>query len=210
MKPKLPKGIKVGAITYPVEVDESWAEGSAALWTVQVALSVMKFPSRKTVALQRRQVCLLSLCIAAVTDIYGPAGDLDGSLVDALALGLHQVFRGNPQVPAYITRDPKEAAEVPSEVIIGGLTYTIRVDDSFTLADESFAAINYRTLEIRFRLKDVSAEQCQDTLLHEVIHGVNKVYWTGEELSEEWVSALTHGLYQGFRDNPGVLAYVTD
>ena len=192
-----------------VEADESWADGGDSLWTLREALSVMKVPDRD-VAPQRLQVVLLSLCVMAVSIVYRPDEELEGGVSDALAFGLHQVLRGNPQFRAFITGDPVVIGALPDEVVIGGLTYVVGVDESFAEAANAYAAVNTHVLKIKVRVRDVSPQRIQIALLHELIHAISKVYGSaGEELKEEWVKSLAYGLYQVFRDNPGVLAYVT-
>ena len=192
---------------YGVEADEAWAEGSESLWTIREGLSLMKLPARD-VAPHRLQVVLLSASVMAVSIVYGPDSDLASEVVESIAFGLHQVLRGNPQVQNYITRDPSEAVDLPDLVLIGGLTFTIRVDDSFTGGADLYAGVNMNTLKIRLRGIDVSAQQMQVALLHELIHAIGRVYAGAGDPSEEWVKALAQGLYQVFRDNPKLLAYV--
>ena len=207
---RLPRGIKVGGVTYGVDADESWSAGSESIWTVRESLSLLKIPAHG-VAPQRLQETLLAATVMAVSINYaaGVDDDLQPEVAESLAFGLYQVLRGNPQVQDYITRDPAVAAELPGEVVIGGLTYTIRIDDSFSEAAETYATINHLTLNIRARNKDVSSQQMQKTLLHELLHGIDRVYGARKnDLSEAWIDSLAHGLYQVFRDNPRLLAYV--
>ena len=94
------------------------------------------------------------------------------------------------------------------QTAVRGLTFTIRVDDSFTGGGSLYAGVNTNELKIRLRAIDVSAQRMQVALLHELIHAIGRVYAAAGEPSEEWVKALAQGLYQVFRDNPKLLAYV--
>jgi hypothetical protein len=62
--------------------------------------------------------------------------------------------------------------------------------------------INYQKHTIRINV-DNCKEQCQEALLHEVLHAVSML--TGSNLSERQVLAMSNGLYSVLKDNKKLL-----
>ncbi len=65
---------------------------------------------------------------------------------------------------------------MPTDVLIGGLTFTIRVDNSYNEGRQIYASVSTIELRIRVRSIDVSAQQMQVAMFNELIHAINRVY----------------------------------
>jgi len=93
---------------------------------------------------------------------------------------------------------------VPSRIRILGFTFAVTQEDAhdFNHAGE----IDH--IRQRIRIKPNRApDETRETLLHEVIHGI--AYASAVDLSERKVRALTRALYSVLRDNPDLVAYLT-
>ena len=103
--------------------------------------------------------------------------------------------------------------KLPATVNVAGLTYSIVPNDDYTQGAEAYAVTSHRRLEIRIGVEPPTAvQQVRLALLHELVHTVANSYGggTGEALSEAWVDALSHGLFQVLRENPGAAAFILE
>lgn len=73
----------------------------------------------------------------------------------------------------------------------------VECEDSFNV-DTHFGQIDYKSCEIRIN-KDMSAESKEETICHEMLHGM-LVHLGFDELSqnEQLIQSLANAIYQGF------------
>ena len=103
--------------------------------------------------------------------------------------------------------------KLPATVNVAGLTYSVVPNDDYTQGAEAYAITSHRRLEIRIGVEPPTAvQQVRLALLHELVHTVANSYGggSGEDLSEAWVDALSHGLFQVLRENPGAAAFILE
>ena len=92
---------------------------------------------------------------------------------------------------------------LPESVKIGGLAYSVEINDDYLRGAETLSAASHQCLEIRLAAGPPTARQkVQESLLYELVHIVGQVYGAGEDLPESWVHAITNGMFQVLRDNP--------
>jgi hypothetical protein len=84
------------------------------------------------------------------------------------------------------------------KVNICGITHeVIECDDKFD-ADLHFGQIDYKACEIRIN-KDVNEQEKQETLCHEMVHGIlNHIGRNDLSCDETFVQTLGNAIYQGF------------
>ena len=96
---------------------------------------------------------------------------------------------------------------LPKSIRIVGHTYTVQVEPSEHFNSQYMGQINHQELTIRVGTH-IPPEQQRETLLHEVIHGVDVAMRLN--LSEEDTSRLSRGLHAALRDNPDFAKYLTE
>jgi hypothetical protein len=82
-----------------------------------------------------------------------------------------------------------------------GITYESRLNNGSSLA---YGHIDYEKSMIRLNNDDAKEQRLQQTLLHEIIHGV--VYHMGFDLGEGKTNKLATGLLAVINDNPQLFA----
>lgn len=109
--------------------------------------------------------------------------------------------------------EPKESQKqpgLPATIRVAGLIYQVHHNPA---TDRMLDMANARGISQHDRLEiDVSTQlpiqRQQLTLLHECIHAIGSNYLQGNELTESQVASLSLGLYQVFKDNPGVSKFI--
>jgi hypothetical protein len=92
-------------------------------------------------------------------------------------------------------------------VKIGNQTYDVFEVECVDKHDTLAGQIKFFESEIRIQ-KELSIELKQETILHEVIHGIENFF--GLDLEEDEVKQLGRGLTMVFKDNPKLLEYLKD
>jgi len=98
--------------------------------------------------------------------------------------------------------------KIPEQIRIGSMVYSVTRTDEFILVDhkECMGDIDYlkKTIRIKRGIQDSQGEQ--ETLLHEIIHGItherNFGYNNNDE--ETVTEELARGLHQIILDNPNM------
>jgi hypothetical protein len=90
-------------------------------------------------------------------------------------------------------------------VKIGNQTYVIFEVECVDKHDSLAGQIKFLESEIRI-LQDLPHDLKQETILHEVIHGIENFF--DLDLEEEEVKMLGRGLTMVFKDNPELLEYL--
>ena len=86
---------------------------------------------------------------------------------------------------------------------VGAMVHRVVINNEWLQGAEAYGA----THQIKLNDEQPLLQQ-QITALHEAIHAINKVYCVGADLSEEQVTALSHGLLQVMHDNPEYTAFI--
>lgn len=83
-------------------------------------------------------------------------------------------------------------------VNICGISHTvIECSDNFDV-DAHFGQIDYKACEIRIN-KDLATEAKEETICHEMIHGILvHLGYSEQSQDEQFVQALANAIYQGF------------
>lgn len=92
---------------------------------------------------------------------------------------------------------------IPAAIRIDGIDYRVEHSDAPVLVDrqECLGSIDYITTTIK--LSNEQSEQAkQQTLLHEVFHGLMRCKGLQVEDEELLVDMLSRGMYQVLEDNP--------
>lgn len=84
------------------------------------------------------------------------------------------------------------------KVNICGMPHTvIECEDNFDV-DAHFGQIDYKACEIRVN-KDMSKEAKEETIIHEMVHGMLvHLGYTEQSDDETFVQGLANAIYQGF------------
>lgn len=84
------------------------------------------------------------------------------------------------------------------KVNICGITHkVIECEDNFDV-DTHLGQIDYKACEIRIN-KDMATEAKEETICHEMIHGILvHLGYSEQSLDEQFVQALGNAIYQGF------------
>lgn len=84
------------------------------------------------------------------------------------------------------------------KVNICGIPHTvIECPDNFDV-DAHFGQIDYKACEIRIN-KDMATEAKEETICHEMIHGILvHLGYSEQSQDEQFVQALANAIYQGF------------
>ncbi|HEY5523983.1 MAG TPA: hypothetical protein VIK26_01460 [Clostridium sp.] len=97
---------------------------------------------------------------------------------------------------------------IPGSVRIGSMDYKIKVSDEMILVNhtECYGSIDFRTKIIRINNEAQSIQGQEETLLHEIFHGIceerNFTYLGNDD--ETITEELARGLHQLIRDNTGM------
>jgi len=102
------------------------------------------------------------------------------------------------------TKQSKSTATCPTEVKIVGKTYKIEWLEHLANQGETFHAIQ----TIKIEITDKAKEQMQDTVLHEVMHGID--YAMQAKLSERQVTVMATGLLAVLKENPNLMRYLLE
>ena len=92
-------------------------------------------------------------------------------------------------------------------VRILGKTYSLHWVEKQQFKYEDCGHCDYEKQEIAV-VMGYHKEQERDTLLHEILHGIE--HEMGLDLAEEEIRSLATGLYAVFMDNPDLLKYLKD
>jgi hypothetical protein len=92
-----------------------------------------------------------------------------------------------------------------NKVKIGNQTYVINEVLCVDKRDSLAGQIKFLESEIRI-LHDLPHDLKQETVLHEVVHGIENFF--DLDLEEEEVKQLARGLTMVFKDNPELLEYL--
>ena len=87
---------------------------------------------------------------------------------------------------------------VPREIVCGSHTYKVVLSHKATaeLTDEGdFGEVNHRTMEVRINLSRPDTQKTE-ALLHEALHIAERVFASGENMSERQTRLLSEGLSQ--------------
>ena len=93
--------------------------------------------------------------------------------------------------------------ELPKELHIGPLTYTIEIVDGDLIDEGLYGQTNFRTQVIQIDSK-LSEDMQWVTLLHEVIHGIEAQHRDPvdrKQFTEEEVVWLSNGMYLFLKEN---------
>jgi len=94
---------------------------------------------------------------------------------------------------------------IPKKLRVGGFDYTVVFPYVFNENTDYLGLHDWDDLEIRVASKhhgmEVDVQRIHETMFHEMLHGVSKVYCDGEVDSEDIISTLSCGLYQVIKDN---------
>jgi hypothetical protein len=100
-----------------------------------------------------------------------------------------------------------DALNIPEKVRIGSMTYPVTQSDKTLIVNgrECKGRIDYNmhTIEINNVVQDLQG--CEQTLLHEIVHGIiddRAISLDGD--TEEVVDGLAMGLHQLIKDNPEI------
>jgi hypothetical protein len=93
---------------------------------------------------------------------------------------------------------------IPKKIKIGGVNYRIIFPYTFECSTSNAGIFDNEIGEIRIvgsdRDKPAPVERVHETLLHEVLHGIDRVY-CGGALPHDTIYKLSMGWHQVFRDN---------
>lgn len=82
--------------------------------------------------------------------------------------------------------------------ICGILHEVVECEDSFTADSTHFGEIDYKGCRIRINM-DMSEEAKEETLIHEMVHGMLVHLGYSEQSEDEtFVQGLANAIYQGF------------
>ncbi len=84
------------------------------------------------------------------------------------------------------------------KVNICGIPHTVIEREDYFDVDTHFGQIDYKACEIRIN-KDMSPEAKEETICHEMVHGILvHLGYTEQSEDETFVQALANAIYQGF------------
>ena len=85
------------------------------------------------------------------------------------------------------------------KVNICGIQHEIvECEDSFSADATNFGEIDYKACKIRIN-KDMAYEAKEETIIHEMIHGILvHLGYSEQSQDEQFVQALANAIYQGF------------
>jgi hypothetical protein len=86
--------------------------------------------------------------------------------------------------------------QIPKNIKIGGIRYTVKVVDTEHIDNKAAGEIN--TEKCTMKILKGNQHFMNVTFLHEIIHAINM------ELAEETVEFLAQSLYQVVSDNPKI------
>ncbi|WMM24056.1 hypothetical protein RBU61_14145 [Tissierella sp. MB52-C2] len=95
---------------------------------------------------------------------------------------------------------------IPDKLVISGMEYKIKLEDKplFCSNQRAYAHINYESKEISIDEGLQDTQGHQQSLLHEVIHGIvyDRELDFQNDGEETIVDQISKGLYQVIKDNP--------
>lgn len=99
-------------------------------------------------------------------------------------------------------------AGIPRSVKVGPYTFVIKLEDA--CHDDALGTFSFDRAEIGLRIGQGSAVCALDTVLHEVMHAVYRVFALPTKAAEEEqiVGAMSTGMIQVFMDNPGLVSWI--
>lgn len=90
------------------------------------------------------------------------------------------------------------------KVNICGILHTVKECEDRFDCDTHFGQIDYKTNEIIIN-KDLSDEAKQETICHEMVHGMLvHLGYTDQSQDETFVQGLANAIYQGFEIKPWI------
>ena len=97
-------------------------------------------------------------------------------------------------------------SKIPKKLKIGGRVFDIEYPYYFTEACGLCGQSNHQMAKILLVGKDFSGidypkEEIFETLIHEVLHCICHIYNGEEQLTEQQICGLAHGIYQVLVDN---------
>ena len=94
----------------------------------------------------------------------------------------------------------------PKKIKILSHQYDVEIVDKVYLGPTYYGNILYKQALIEIR-DDLSYQQTKETLLHEVLHGIDDCM--SIDLTEDQISGISQGLMSVFVDNPKFTNYLT-
>lgn len=97
---------------------------------------------------------------------------------------------------------------IPNKLTISGMEYTVKLEDKplFCNNQRAYAHIDYDNKEISIDvgLQDIQGQQ--QSLLHEILHGIvyDRELDFAKDEEETIVDQISNGLYQLIKDNPNM------
>jgi len=96
--------------------------------------------------------------------------------------------------------------KIPKKLKVGGFVYTIEFPYFFRESNELVGQHAFDELKIKIsdvdHLDKMSDQKIVATLMHEVVHAVDHVYWSGVGImSEDEIDMISRGLFQVIRNN---------
>lgn len=88
---------------------------------------------------------------------------------------------------------------LPDKIKVGGLTYTIIVDNDPSMMIDANALGFHNAHKLTISISNVHPLKQRETLFHELIHAIGHNLGLG--LEEYQVCGLEHGLFSLFQDN---------
>ena len=96
--------------------------------------------------------------------------------------------------------------KIPDKVVISGMEYTVKLEDKalFCGSQRAYAQIDFEKKEIAIDQSMQEAQGQQQSLWHEIIHGIvyDRELDFEKQKEETIVDQLAKGLYQVIRENP--------
>jgi len=95
--------------------------------------------------------------------------------------------------------------KIPKKLKIGGFIYAIEFPYFFRESSEMVGLHSFD--ELRIKLSDVdhlermSDQKIVATLLHEIVHAIDHVYWNQQLMSEEAIDTVARGVFQVIKSN---------
>lgn len=103
------------------------------------------------------------------------------------------------------SRNGRASTEVPSSVRLLGRQYTLKADDTL-IESQGVYGLHYETRRLIEYDPGVSTIDLKDTVLHELIHGLDCLHKL--DLTEHQVTLLATGLTAMFADNPDLSKFL--
>lgn len=180
--------LKVGGLTYDIEVDDALAAADDLYWTyskpqLTITLDGVANPAR-------RRHSLLSAAVSIVSDSYGL--DLDEAQKATVASVLHGVLAENP-----LDFHSRLGPSLPMTLKVSGLEYRVVREDRLS---EVQRAGDISGVRLVVRIYSGAKARCQsEALLHEILHAIDRACHL--DIPHGTLTALAYALHQVLVDN---------